>query len=1214
MKLAKFILLIIMNNLYELSSQKDISEFIHFNDSSLNDIEFSELPINDYIYIFLEYLKSNTSSTALINILNQFLKKEEDIKLVEDFLNYISSNSTYKEQLENILINYKEKLNKLITLIIKKESIFNSIADIINNDQRLIDFIYCTGKIFLNIFNLTSIITKGNEAEKFKVFMIQNYDKIFNLTIDAFKNITNFKYIANLTSNFIINNIELSHNLFDILKEGNIIEFIVDHLYSNSLFFEVMKSFVRDRKLLTQLFEKLANKNSNLLLNLTKELKEIENRNQTIIFLSKFLANNDELKVILSRIAFNFLNYALKLNKFYDFLIQVLKEIFYFYRKLYNKYYENNSNETRLVSEKCVTFLDYIVFGTELDGIKEDKNITRYYMHKFFFETTSSKNDILIYENCLNKVPFGEEIILPDDSYLNHSSSYIISLIDLSGKRNNIKNSTHYEKYHFLRGFCVPQGIYNTKKKFNSTNGEDKQLYCTQNDYDFLLKSYLRFEIKFNNDSELNIKNIEINRYNEKIEFSEYYMYLIPLFITSIPFLISIFLVIYRNTFIRNKKDIKMIDQTKYSQMKKDDDLNNQKKQEIKNIKKVKLVPRWYKILNEFFNIIRNFNELFDSNQNENSNYNNIGMNYINFIKSVSIILTIFGQLYLILFNVPLKDFGEYQFYELYRNFLYIVPLVGLRYSPRILFSCSGYILSFKYLSYIDQNKDLYFLKFAFRQLYKYLILILFMLNLRYSLYYIICFIFGIKPMWKLFYEQELSFPKNTGEFILKLLTLNFFEKIKEYNIPKDTQDFFDYYWISFNEMAFFLVGIVILSLGYKFKIRIDIGILILAIIIFLLKIIIVLKVKNEGKEIYTTLYYYLFDYGYVMIIPMFNLSYFLIGMYFGLMNYSIKEGINDQNNYNIYKQLKKDEENTIDSIIPQESEKEIDNNSENYNEKNDIDISGIEEDFEEVGKYKKRFSINETFNNISKDSILIPTNTFLKEIKFKPYLLTPINIIKWHRKHNFNCFLAVILFIISLIGILLMISHYIVMLIINDPEDFVLEKTITNQTLNIIYLIDIEFVVFFVQWGLFILFMKGFTYDLFKQSFWEFLSKSYFSFNMICNPAILFLFYESETIVNLNLFNLYIYFFIDLIVIIALTILIYIFIELPLKKLFKFMFNKNYKILDLTEDCPEEEEESDDNEEEEEENDDEEEKEKSEEEENNEDLEENKKGKISIL
>ena len=97
------------------------------------------------------------------------------------------------------------------------------------------------------------------------------------------------------------------------------------------------------------------------------------------------------------------------------------------------------------------------------------------------------------------------------------------------------------------------------------------------------------------------------------------------------------------------------------------------------------------------------------------------------------------GQLYQIFFNLPMKEFGQYQFYSLIKNPLYIFPFIGLRYSPRIIFSCTGFILAYKYLTYLKRGTGInYIFKFIFRQLYKYLILINLIFFAKFSLNFLI--------------------------------------------------------------------------------------------------------------------------------------------------------------------------------------------------------------------------------------------------------------------------------------------------------------------------------------------------------------------------------------------------------------------------------------------------------------------------------------------
>ena len=63
---------------------------------------------------------------------------------------------------------------------------------------------------------------------------------------------------------------------------------------------------------------------------------------------------------------------------------------------------------------------------------------------------------------------------------------------------------------------------------------------------------------------------------------------------------------------------------------------------------------------------------------------------------------------------------------------------LGYRYSPRILFSCSGYSPIYKYLCFIEQEQRLYFLKFVFLQCYKYLYLSVSIVFIIYILYYVV--------------------------------------------------------------------------------------------------------------------------------------------------------------------------------------------------------------------------------------------------------------------------------------------------------------------------------------------------------------------------------------------------------------------------------------------------------------------------------------------
>ena len=206
------------------------------------------------------------------------------------------------------------------------------------------------------------------------------------------------------------------------------------------------------------------------------------------------------------------------------------------------------------------------------------------------------------------------------------------------------------------------------------------------------------------------------------------------------------------------------------------------------------------------------------------------------------------------------------------------------------------------------------------------------------------------------------------------------------------------------------------------------------------------------------------------------------------------------------------------------------------------------------------------------------------------PFLKSPVIIKEWFKekkeikKKEENkkeekkklIYLYILLIILSSIIVLFSCSHYIFVdhyeKSINNNKNYEdmqkiiinlsLENVITNSFLNIIYLIDIELVVLFTQWTCFILLKKNqFIIDFFNHIYWTFFNKFYFSFLLACNTSILYIFFQSETVVKLNTFNLWLYFFISTVFIFIVSFIFYISLELPLKKISKYLLSKDYKI-----------------------------------------------------
>ena len=133
--------------------------------------------------------------------------------------------------------------------------------------------------------------------------------------------------------------------------------------------------------------------------------------------------------------------------------------------------------------------------------------------------------------------------------------------------------------------------------------------------------------------------------------------------------------------------------------------------------------------------------------------------------------------------------------------------------------------------------------------------------------------------------------------------------------------------------------------------------------------------------------------------------------------------------------------------------------------------------------------------------------------------------------------------------------------------EKLSFQKVISNYFLNIICVIDIDLVVFIINWGFFIIYSKGYKtgeiYEFFNNSFWSIFIKCYFSFIIISTPTILCIFYQSESVIEFTILNVIFFSFISIIFIIIMTIIFYTLYEMPLKKIFKSLLIKDNILID---------------------------------------------------
>jgi hypothetical protein len=355
----------------------------------------------------------------------------------------------------------------------------------------------------------------------------------------------------------------------------------------------------------------------------------------------------------------------------------------------------------------------------------------------------------------------------------------------------------------------------------------------------------------------------------------------------------------------------------------------------------------------------------------------------------------------------------------------------------------------------------------------------------------------------------------------------------------------------------------------------------------------------------YSTLYFYLYDIGDRMLNPISNFPSFLIGMYFGLINYSMQKGISYKRSRNasfstLLYLSKKD--TIIESKINGDDEEEInlfENKPEIENPKRQslIQYTSIEdkelknkynlidnEESPDKRMYKSQIHRRKRRKNKKKSNKKKSIENDLqingeqddkddqddndKILKEMPFLIYPTKLLNFHKQKLDKWYFKVIICFFIIFGLICMSINLIYIYYFDRVnlqnqkvqkdhlENLALEKVITNPGLNIFYSLDIELVVLIIYWAFFLIYSqstkKSDVFEFINHIYWSFFTKSYFSFILVSSPIIIYIFYQSETLIVLNLPNVIVYSLINIVFILIVEILFYIFFELPLKKIFK--------------------------------------------------------------
>lgn len=344
------------------------------------------------------------------------------------------------------------------------------------------------------------------------------------------------------------------------------------------------------------------------------------------------------------------------------------------------------------------------------------------------------------------------------------------------------------------------------------------------------------------------------------------------------------------------------------------------------------------------FNIHDNIKAIF---HNSGIIMNDDGMGYIKGLRAISIIFSLFGISYLQLMSYSLKQYEINKYKSSLVSPFFILINLEARYMPRLMFSLSGFAAVYKMLCFLDdrlsftdkerekrrsseltdidklsgafgkvfipETKDEseltmvdYFL-FIGRQGYKFIIGLGVALFIKYSLFNIfrVTNLSGAALiMYKEDYVDYVSVWDIFGHFI-QILNFYFFEGNSDNKSnPLSDKCIMPLMWLVINEFFFFIITAFIIFLLFKHKKNILTAISILICIFIIIRILMFSLLDH--KRTYSTLFAYIdSDFGLFNLNPLCNFSYYLIGGFFGVLNYVVQKVIEDtKTNFNSAKSL----------------------------------------------------------------------------------------------------------------------------------------------------------------------------------------------------------------------------------------------------------------------------------------------------------------------
>ena len=777
------------------------------------------------------------------------------------------------------------------------------------------------------------------------------------------------------------------------------------------------------------------------------------------------------------------------------------------------------------VSFRCQKTLNKTFFNLDKNSTDKEDYSAYYYFSKLILDSSTNVNDLSSYSNCMHRNHqynfTTREPLKP--VYLTVYADYREFLLDFFKTGNRTTT--------YLVGVCFVQN-------------------CNEEDHEIIISKIMKYiGLIKENDEHFNLKVYSLNKEDYKPGWFKVFIKFIPLYIITIHLFIVFFhkYIGYlfkkiKNKFCEKNKKRKIIPRI-YNTID-DTDISptvsfTKSYSSSTRTNLVKPHQNFRNYIKALFNIENNFDFLI-KRDDRNEIHNDSSLSYMNGIKGISMITIIFGFVFINLYNSPITRQNAINFYDNMTSLFFFIFYFGIKYAPKLLLCSSGFSLFYKFMCFLDDkleaektikkiqeeemNKDnnvpnidtshknndfnhsthsncsssyystssdqsrkmknkvelssKYYFIFIASQIHKYILYLLILFFILFSLFDFGLLFIDLGPMWNFFNKNAIDSSYKLTSILPSIFCFQgyFFNSLEKDSI-------LNYFYLVYQEVIYFIISTLVIFLGYKYDLSIDRFIIGTIIILWLSRLL-----YNKFNDDLNVKEYFSF-YGYFLFYNslIYNYAYYLVGIYFGCLNYVI------QKRYNCY---------------------ECDKNHKKY---------------------------------------LVRFTRLLKTIKQESKLLYYI--------------LGIIFLIIIIV---LTFDQYILFKYnksINKYDNDNMKKIPellnfynNNAFINVIMSVDTDVVVVLVNLMALFFYLKGdnFIDDFLHLHFWGIFNKIYFSFILLINPVILYVFYITESRINFNMQNCYLYSFACGILVFSLVILVYAIFELPYKKIIRLYLKRN--------------------------------------------------------